>query len=59
MCVSAFIIAHQVPNTLKEIKVTDVVAVTPFPVCFASVLGYSESQVHCVSAQENENAIKT
>lgn len=46
MFVSAFMITHQVHNALKEIKVTGVAAVTPFPVWFATVGDHPESPVH-------------
>lgn len=43
MFVSAFMITHQVHNALKEIKVTGIAAVTPFPVWFATVSNHRVS----------------
>lgn len=53
MFVSAFMITHQVHNALKEIKVTDIVAVTPFSVWFATVSNHPVSSA-LKSAQKNE-----
>lgn len=53
MFVSAFMITHQVHNTLKEIKVTGIAAVTPFSVWFATVSNHPVSSA-LKGAQENE-----
>lgn len=46
-------ITHQVHNTLKEIKVTGIAAVTPFSVWFATVSNHPVSSA-LKGAQENE-----